>query len=479
MHQQTIEEIVKELDSALVGRSLGKLFQLSPLSLAMDFGLGDDGHLFLSADPAAPRIYLIRRRARDLKKQSLPPLLFVQAIRSKLGDARLLSITKEASERIVRLSFHVQEESGESNNRLLVAQLTGRSANFFLLDGEGLITDALRPPRGDGQQIGEVYDPPRSQARTVAREGLLQQGEFATLCAAADDYYLRRESALTFASRAEASMAGLRKELAHGEKLKRNLKNDLIAHGDSEQHKRIGNLLLANITTVHREGNKIRLKDYYSEGEPEMEIEVDEGVSLQDEAARYFARYTKAKRAAKEITTRLGQAERETSNLEARKTRLKEIIASCDEAALAAFLGPQETVPAKGSKRKQTEKIPGVRRYRSSDGHEILVGRASHTNDKLTFRVARPNDLWLHAADYPGSHVIIRNQTRSEIPHRTIIEAAQLAAKFSQAGDDSKVTVHYTPRKFISKPRGAGPGLVGMSSFKTITVRPAESIERL
>ena len=75
--------------------------------------------------------------------------------------------------------------------------------------------------------------------------------------------------------------------------------------------------------------------------------------------------------------------------------------------------------------------------------------------------------------------MVIRNPPRNDVPHRTIIEAAQLAAKFSQAGDDSKVTVHYTPRKFLTKPKGVAPGLVRMSSFKTITVTPAENIPRL
>ena len=120
-----------------------------------------------------------------------------------------------------------------------------------------------------------------------------------------------------------------------------------------------------------------------------------------------------------------------------------------------------------------------MRHYRSSDGYEVIVGRAARDNDTLTFRVARPNDLWLHAGDYPGSHVVVRNSSRKDIPHRTIIEAAQLAAKFSQAGEDSKVTVHYTHRKFLSKPKGAAPGLVRMSTFRSITVAPGENIERM
>ncbi|HLA10759.1 MAG TPA: NFACT RNA binding domain-containing protein, partial [Pyrinomonadaceae bacterium] len=134
---------------------------------------------------------------------------------------------------------------------------------------------------------------------------------------------------------------------------------------------------------------------------------------------------------------------------------------------------------ARQRKQPQPEKLPGIRRYRSSDEYEILVGKAATTNDRLTFKIARPNDLWFHASDYPGSHVIVRNSSRKEVPHRTIVEAAQLAAKFSQAGDDSKVKVNYTHRKFLAKPKGAAPGLVRLSRFKSITVTPKEAVERI
>ncbi len=479
--------MVKEISSHLCGRFLGRIFQLSPLSLAIDFGLRDAGYLFISVDAAAPRVYLIERSSRQMEKQSIAPLQFAQAMRSSLGGGRLLSVTKDVSERIVRFSFSIDDELGKSNGATLVAQITGRSANLFLLDREARITHALRPPKGAGQQVGEQYQPPAGQDPAAprkldirnAQESRLEKGAFPSLSAAADDYYLRRESAATFATRSKASLDKIKKELAQAIKLQSNLRKDLATHGDSQQHKRYGDLLLANIANAKRSGNKIKLKDYYAEGAPEIEIEADENVSLQDEAARYFARYTKAKRATEEISVRRTQLSETITRLEERKAELERIVAAHDETALALFEGKRETQLTKKIKRKPADKIPGVRRYRSSDGYEILVGRAAHTNDQLTFRIARPHDLWLHSADYPGSHVVIRNHTRSEIPHRTIIEAAQIAAKFSQAGDDSKVTVHYTQRKFLSKPKGTPPGLVRMSSFKTITVEPKEVIERI
>jgi predicted ribosome quality control (RQC) complex YloA/Tae2 family protein len=86
----------------------------------------------------------------------------------------------------------------------------------------------------------------------------------------------------------------------------------------------------------------------------------------------------------------------------------------------------------------------------------------------------------MHAADYPGSHVVVRAKGRDEaVPHRTVVEAARLAAHFSQAGKDSKVAVNYTQRKFVSKPKGAAPGLVYVSSFRTLLVEPGADLERI
>ncbi len=478
MHKDDIEEIVGEIADHLIGRFLGRIFQLSAVSLAIDFGLKGIGFLFISVEPANPRLYLIKRQSRELEKRSIPPGPFLQSMRSVLGDARLLSITKDEDERVVRFTFLTADDIG-SKQTTLVAQITGRSANLLLVDDEGRITQALRSPRGAGQQIGEHYQPPPASGQSAGTGEQINKGSLATLSAAADEHYLQLEADEGFADRAKTAMGRVTKQLSANLKLEKNLKRDLAQHGDPEQHKRLGDLLLANIANARREGNKVWLTDYYAEGAPQMEIEVDADTSLQDEAGRYFARYTKAKRARGEIAGRLAHLAQTSAQLEQRKVELERIVASGDEAALTLLEGPRASSARKSTTKEPVAKIPGVRRYRSSDGYEILVGRAARTNDQLTFRVARPNDLWLHAADYPGPHVVIRTQTRSEIPHRTIIEAAQLAAKFSQAGNDSKVVVHYTPRKFLSKPKGSAPGLVRMSTFRTIVVAPSESIPRM
>jgi predicted ribosome quality control (RQC) complex YloA/Tae2 family protein len=481
MHEQVIEAIVDEIRPALKGHSAGRIFQLSRTALAFDFRTHDGSYLFINIDPADPRLYLIERRARELEKQSLPLSQFGLVLRKQLGGALLLDVAKDAGERVVRFSFTAQDEIGNARGRMLVAQLTGRASNLLLLDARGFIIDALRSPRGAGQEIGEQYQPPPAQVGRAPSQPPFAQGRFPSLSAAADDYYERLAAGRALAARISAARARLRKEIGQREKLRRHLENDLAAHGDAAEHKRIGDLLLANLTTAERRGRTVQLTDYYADDAPRIEIEVDEQATLQEEAARRFARYTKARRAAQEIAGRLQVLERELAALRARHDELEQTIAAHDESALADFDSTEKAPPSSSQARRKAaaDAVPGARRYRSSDGYEILVGRAARDNDHLTFRVARPHDLWLHAADYPGSHVIVRNPSRKEIPQRAVIEAAQLAAYFSQAKRDGKVDVHYTERKFLTKPKGAAPGLVRMSSFRNLTVEPIEAIERI
>ena len=482
MDDQTIQDIVQEIAPALKGRAPGKIFQLSEFSLAIDFHTRDKSYLLISADPGQPRLHMIKRRVPELEAQSSGLSPFAQGLKSDLSHQRVESVKKDPEDRIVRLSFSGTNDLGEEVSLTLLAQLTGRAANLFLLDPTGLIIRALRPGRGEGQALGQTYLPPPHGTGSVARRRSdpVEQRAFPSLSEAVDAYYGGLAETRTFAAKVSGARSNLRKKMSQRQKLLRQLKQDLAAQAGGDEHKRTGDLLLANITTAKRRGNIVEVIDYFDDEAPVIEVEVAAESSLPDEAARRFARYAKSKRAALEIAKRVESAQTELESLESRQTALEKIVVEGDEAALDAFTGEVSAPSAAGArKRKPEAKIPGVRRYLSSDGYEILVGRAARDNDHLTFKVGKPYDLWLHAADYPGSHVIVRNPTRKDIPHRTVIEAAQLAGQFSHARKDAKVSVHYTLRKFLSKPKGAAPGLVRMSSFKSITIEPRESIPRL
>jgi predicted ribosome quality control (RQC) complex YloA/Tae2 family protein len=478
MEDEVIQQIVAEL-GVLIGRVPGKLFQLGPLTLAIDFRV-QNGYLLISAEPTLPRLHLIKRRVRDLEKRSTPLTQFAQGFRNELAQLVLASIEKDPNDRIVRFKF---AGDAEPNTRELVVQLTGRAANLFVLDENGVILHRARAADDAGQQIGDRYQGPSSRnirAKLNAAGELLaadQGRRFKSISEAADAFYTSLLSARAFDAKVATAAAALRKKISRQQKLLKELQKDLTSQRDALEQKRIGDLLLANASSAIRKGEQVTVIDYFDADQSAIEIEVDERLTLAQEAARRFKLYSRAKRGLAQTNSRLGVTEAELKKLQAQLADLEKSAADRDEAALAKFSGDKPAATVK--KKSREEKIPGTRSYLSSDGFRVIVGRGARDNDNLTFKVARPNDLWLHAADYPGSHVIVRNSTRKEIPHRTIIEAAQLAAHFSQASKDPKVDVRYTQRKFISKPKGAAPGLVRMSRFKNITVGPKEDLERI
>lgn len=481
MNEATIQAIADELSRFLTGQKFGKIFQLSKLRLAIDFRLHDGNYLFISVEPLAPRIHLIKRRLKDLEKQSHNPTAFTLFLRKRLANAILTKITKDENERILRFFFDAHDEIEGLKTYTLVVQITGRSSNLFLLDANDFVLDSIRENQGEGQETATRFAPPvREGEKGRKREGeIFQKGDYETLSESLDAHYFAVEAERGFQEKAKSARAKFKQEISKREKLRKKLLEDLENHGDAERWKRFGDLLLANLATAIREGNRVLVVDYFDENVPTIEIEVNENSSLTEAAEKFFKRYTKARNAAVEIEKRLGILDAEISDLKEKQFELEQAISERDADFLANIIGEKQENKTSKSRDKSEDGFTGARRYRSSDGFEVLVGKAAKDNDYLTFRIAKSLDLWLHAADYAGSHVIVRNPNRTEIPPKTLIEAAELAAFFSQAKNHPKAAVHYTERKFVHKPKGAAAGLVSLSSFKTILVEPKVSLENL
>lgn len=473
MDDATISAVVSEIAPLIVERRPGKVFQFTPYSLAIDFGLRGEGYLFLSVAPAQPRLYLIKRRVRDLEKQSQRPGNFGLSLRKELSSTAVSSFEKVNGDRVVWIKFTGVDEIGNEVQRSLIAQLTGRSANLLLLNKDHRIIAQLREGQGPGQTVGETYSSPPAQHVTTKSREVPATENHKSISEWLDQHYLTLTARQASESRLASARAEIRKEISRRKKLLRQLESDLSGHAGAEEAKRIGDLLLANVSTAKRRGQTLTLTDYFADDAPSIEIEIDENLTLAEEASRRFESYARSKRARKQILARIEEVKTELARLAAKSSDLENNPPTSD--LPSALISERK----QSDKAANQNKIPGTRRYLSSDDFEVLVGRAARDNDTLTFKIAKPNDLWLHAADYPGSHVIVRNPTRKEIPQRTLIEAAQLAAHFSQANKDPKVDVHYTQRKFLSKPKGVAPGLVRLQRFKNITVAPLEAGQRV
>ena len=271
---------------------------------------------------------------------------------------------------------------------------------------------------------------------------------------------------------AAAARRKVLRSIAKDRKLIANLRGDLEKHGDPEQWKRYGDLLLANVGNAVRRGDAVVVTDYFDEAVPTIEIEGEENLSISEIAENYFRRYTKARNGIGVIGERIAKAERAIGANEAILRQIDAAVEAADIEFLTSFTEPAGQKAPIGRKKKAEAAFKGARRFTSSDGLMIFVGKKATDNDYLTFRLARSLDTWLHAADYPGSHVIVRNPNRGEIPNRTLTEAAQLAAFYSDARKQPKAAVHYTHKKFVNKPRRSAPGLVSLASFRTILVEP-------
>ncbi len=307
---------------------------------------------------------------------------------------------------------------------------------------------------------------------------------FATINEAADAYFTLIDERRSFLAECQQLKSALSAKLKKQRELIKKLQHELDHFTDSEKHQRYGELLLANLHQVKKTERGFLVTNFYDEAQPTIEIPAANKPTAQEAAEHYFKLARKARHAHQAINQRLPEIEREVAQIEAQLTQLAAITRSealvelASQASLPLSRQPARATPD-SSKKAREEHLSGVRRYRSSDGYEILVGRTDRDNDALTFRLAKSFDLWFHAADYPGSHVVLRNPQRKPVPPRAITEAAQLAAKFSQARNDARVAVNYCERKFVSKPKGFAPGQVRISSFKTLLVEPREAGQRI
>lgn len=309
--------------------------------------------------------------------------------------------------------------------------------------------------------------------------------EFGSANEAADRFFSLKQSRAEFSAQRRRARTVLIGSLKKLETLRDKLQSELQNLSSVEISQRRGELLLSNLHQAEKDGDSFLVVDYYQPDTPRIAIPAEGRPTAREAADHYFKLARKARNGRKAIGERIPAIDAEISA----KNSLLEKLESCVEPdellRLSGHVATRRS-PSSGSrptglesKIKVPEKIAGTRRYLTSDGYEVLVGRTDRDNDYLTMRVAKSFDLWFHAADYPGSHVVLRNPKRTPVPQRSIVEAAQLAAKFSQARNDARVAVNYCEKKFVSKPKGFAPGQVRISSFKTVMVEPRELQDRV
>ena len=221
--------------------------------------------------------------------------------------------------------------------------------------------------------------------------------------------------------------------------------------------------------------DKINVPNIYSETGEEISIPLDRRITIAANVQACYKKYDKLKRSTKFIAAQIDLCREEIAYLEtiAHALTASTTIADVDEIRTELITGGYLK---EAKKRTALSKKPQPLKFTAPDGTEILVGKNNAQNDRLTFKIAAPDDLWLHTKDITGSHVIVRS---SEVSDETLQFAAEIAVHFSKARDSSKVPVDYVQCKFVKKPSGAKPGFVIFTNQRTIYVTPREGLEKM
>ena len=290
-----------------------------------------------------------------------------------------------------------------------------------------------------------------------------------------DDFYEKREQAERVRQKgqdllktATTARDRVRRKLAAQEK-------ELSACLDRDRLRICGELITANLYRMERGQSRLTAQNYYDENYADMDIPLDVRLSPQENAARYFKQYAKAKTAEKYLTAQLQRGREELQYLESVLQELSQAESEQDFNDIRTELTDGGYIRQRGKKQSGFQRASRPREFRSSAGLRILVGRNNRQNDRLTTKDADKRDLWLHTQKIHGSHVILCTGG-AEPDEQSLLEAASLAAYFSQAQGSAKVPVDYTPVKFVKKPAGARPGMVVYTTYQTLLADPDESL---
>ena len=290
-----------------------------------------------------------------------------------------------------------------------------------------------------------------------------------------DDFYEKREQAERVKQKgrdllktATTARDRVRRKLAAQEK-------ELAACLDRDHLRICGELITANLYRMERGQSRLTAQNYYDENCADMDIPLNVRLSPQENAARYFKQYAKAKTAEKYLTVQLQRGGEELQYLESVLQELAQAESEQDFNDIRTELTDGGYLRGRGKKQPGFQRASKPREFRSSAGLRILVGRNNRQNDRLTTKDADKRDIWLHTQKIHGSHVILCTGG-AEPDEQSLMEAASLAAYFSQAQGSTKVPVDYTPVKFVKKPAGAKPGMVVYTTYQTMLADPDEEL---
>ncbi|MBI3817597.1 MAG: DUF814 domain-containing protein [Planctomycetes bacterium] len=473
-----IRDVVEELRAFAVNARVRDVAcdEAGDLAFYLETNDGGGERVLFGLGEGLARVHRITRKplpaARGVPASSLQ-------LASKLRGSILLQITAARDDRVVELGLRFSNASKVK----LRFELFSKRPRWVLVNEQNVVellnyASAGRRALAEGQpDAPPELLAPRTELQHYESRFPAPSPAFATNTAV-EEYYeplvrarvldaARRELELRVDARLRAKMhkiEGLRIKISEAAKAPRL--------------RREADLLRAAQNAVPRGAAEARVTDYYDPALPEICIPLDPAVPLNLQIEKMYRRARKMEDGVARAERELEIQQKEARFLERARV---EAAAAADPESIRNIAADLETrrilQPARGPNLQQKENVTknagesGLRKFTSADGLAILVGSGARENDRLSFQLARGNDLWMHAgAGAAGAHVVVRLSKDASPPLETLLDAATLAVHFSKNRGRGRAEVVYTFAKFVRKPRGAAAGQVTIASEKRLNI---------
>ncbi|MCE9673582.1 NFACT RNA binding domain-containing protein [Myxococcus stipitatus] len=467
-----LEQVVAEVGTKLVGAVAQKAWCPLPRLAYLELRVpGRSLLLCLCAEGDLARVSVAPTRFPTPGE----PAPFQRWLRHELTGAKLQAARFLEAERVVELDFE-----REATRRRLVVEL-GAPGGLLLLSDNGRVLMLSGEGLGPRRNLypGAAWSPPEAASQEALQKARVAPSRLAP----------QEQDALPYAQAAER-LLGAKDQASRAESIRRRLAQPYRARlkrssrtlekvraeagrgPEAERHRQLGELLAQNLYRLKRGATQLTLTAYTEEGAQEVTVALDPKRTPKEEADWHFHQYRRLLRGVEQARHREAELAREVSQAEAALEQIERM----DEAMLLAqaevlHVSAGADGPAEGKPFKE---------YVGHGGARIWVGRGAGDNDTLTFKVARPWHLWLHARGVPGSHVVLPLEKGQEPTQEALLDAAHLALHHSGAKGEPRGEVSYVPVKFVRKLKDGARGQVTYTREKTFVVRmEPERLERL
>jgi predicted ribosome quality control (RQC) complex YloA/Tae2 family protein len=460
LNWKEINLILEELDieGAQIQSAVQSAFDVVILRLHKK---GETKQLLVSLSPGACRIH----ETFAAFPKSEKPLRFAQFLNSRIVNGWITEAAQLGDNRIVRLVV----KRAETVFKLYI-RLWSNAANFIVTDEDGAVLDAMRRLPKRGEITGGSFSPPDIEAkdkpvREYEIRNLPGEGSFNKKI---DAFYAAQGGPLSLDALREQARKTCEGSISRiGAALDR-LREKEASFTDAGRLKSYGDLILSNIASIKPGDKWLEAED---NGE-EIRIELDPRSSPSAQAQKYYEQYRKAKNGLSEIQREIAAGERELNEM---TEKLNRLLSETNPLVLAKLLksGSARSGGAGSAKKEKTR--PGLSFRRGE--WLIIVGRDAGENDELLRRHVKGNDMWLHARDYHGSYVFIKQRSGKTVPLDILLDAGNLAVFYSKGRNNGEGDLFYTPVKYLRRAKDGPKGLVIPTQEKNLHVKLEE--ERL